>query len=65
MCIRDRLNNDETYRAQGIFGQGIYIKPQSNLVIVVLSAWPVAAAGGTTYNAHRNALYNAVDALLQ
>jgi CubicO group peptidase (beta-lactamase class C family) len=59
------LNNDETYRAQGIFGQGIYVKPQSNLVIVVLSAWPVAAAGGTTYNAHRNAFYDAVDAMLQ
>ena len=59
------LNNDETYRAQGIFGQGIYVKPYSNLVIVVLSAWPVAAAGGTTYNAHRNAFYDAVDAMLK
>ena len=59
------LNNDETYRAQGIFGQGIYVKPQSSLVIVVLSAWPVAAAGGTTYNAHRNAFYDAVDAMLK
>ncbi len=59
------LNNDETYRAQGIFGQGIYVKPHSNLVIVVLSAWPVAAAGGTTYNAHRNAFYDSVDAMLK
>ncbi|MFL2838365.1 MAG: serine hydrolase domain-containing protein [Pseudohongiellaceae bacterium] len=59
------LNNDETYRAQGIFGQGIYVKPESDLVIVVLSAWPVAAAGGTVYNAHRNAFYDAVDAALK
>ncbi len=59
------LNNDETYRAQGIFGQGIYVKPESNLVIVVLSAWPVAASGGSIYNAHRNAFYDAVDAMLQ
>ena len=58
-------NNDETYRAQGIFGQGIYVKPESDLVIVVLSAWPVAAAGGTVYNAHRNAFYDAVDAALK
>ncbi len=59
------LNNDETYRAQGIFGQGIYVKPSSDLVIVVLSAWPVAASGGSIYNAHRNAFYDAVDAMLQ
>lgn len=59
------LNNDETYRAQGIFGQGIYVKPESDLVIVVLSAWPVAASGGSIYNAHRNAFYDAVDAMLQ
>ena len=59
------LNNDATYRAQGIFGQGIYVKPESNLVIVVLSAWPVAAAGGSIYNAHRNAFYDAVDEMLQ
>lgn len=59
------LNNDDTYRAQGIFGQGIYVKPESDLVIVVLSAWPVAASGGTVYNAHRNAFYDAVDELLE
>lgn len=58
------LNNDNTYRAQGIFGQGIYVKPESDLVIVVLSAWPVAASGGSVYNAHRNAFYDAVDAYL-
>ncbi|MFK7865608.1 MAG: serine hydrolase domain-containing protein [Pseudohongiellaceae bacterium] len=55
------LNNDNTYRAQGIFGQGIYVKPESNLVIAVISAWPVAASGGSVYNAHRNAFYDAVD----
>ena len=59
------LNNDRTYRAQGIFGQGIYVKPESNLVIAVISAWPVAASGGSVYNAHRNALYDAVDAVLK
>lgn len=58
------LNNDNTYRAQGIFGQGIYVKPESNLVIAVLSAWPVAASGGSVYNAHRNAFYDAVGAYL-
>ncbi|MCY4356936.1 MAG: serine hydrolase [Gammaproteobacteria bacterium] len=59
------LNNDDSYRAQGIFGQGIYVKPESELVIVVLSAWPVAAAGGSIYNEHRNAFYDAVEAILQ
>lgn len=58
------LNNDNTYRAQGIFGQGIYVKPENNLVIAVLSAWPVAASGGSVFNAHRNAFYDAVDAYL-
>jgi len=59
------LNNDRTYRAQGIFGQGIYVKPESDLVIAVISAWPVAASGGSIYNAHRNALYDAVDSMLK
>jgi CubicO group peptidase (beta-lactamase class C family) len=53
-----------TYDARGIFGQGIHINPRTNLVIVVLSAWTHAAAGGTESQAHRVAMYNAIDRAL-
>ncbi len=33
------LNPDGTYSASGIFGQGIYVAPEQNLVIAVHSAW--------------------------
>ena len=54
-----------TYDARGIFGQGIHINPHSNTVIVVLSAWTHAAAGGSESQAHRVAMYNAIDKALE
>ncbi len=33
------LNEDGTYEASGIFGQGIHVVPEKNLVIAVHSAW--------------------------
>jgi len=53
------LEGDGVYRATGIFGQGIYINPASELVIVVLSAWTTAT--GRDYSQHRNALFRAID----
>ncbi len=32
----------KAYRASGIFGQGIWIDPELNLVVVTQSAWPGA-----------------------
>lgn len=54
-----------TYDARGIFGQGIHINPHTNTVIVVLSAWTHAAAGGSVSQAHRVAMYNAIDKMLE
>jgi CubicO group peptidase (beta-lactamase class C family) len=54
------LSGDGTYNARGIFGQAIHINPAENLVVVVLSAWSHAAAGGTVSEAHRMALYQAL-----
>jgi CubicO group peptidase (beta-lactamase class C family) len=56
------LNGEGVFRASGIYGQGIYINPSNDLVIVVLSAWPAATGG--SYSQHRGALFSAVDALL-
>jgi CubicO group peptidase (beta-lactamase class C family) len=36
------LEGDGVFRASGIFGQGIYFNPASNLTIVVQGAWPQA-----------------------
>lgn len=57
-------DGNPTYDARGIFGQGIHINPETNLVIVVLSAWTHAAAGGSVSQAHRVAMYNAIDRAL-
>lgn len=54
------LSGDGTFNARGIFGQAIHINPAENLVVVVLSAWSHAAAGGTVSEAHRMALYSAL-----
>lgn len=54
------LSGDGTFNARGIFGQAIHINPAENLVVVVLSAWSHAAAGGTVSEAHRMALYAAL-----
>ena len=56
------LQGDGIYRASGIFGQGIYINPEQDLVIAVLSAWTTAT--GSEYSAHRNGFFQAVDAML-
>ena len=58
------LPGDGSYDARGIYGQGIHINPETNLVIVVLSAWEHAAAGGTVSQAHRVAMYQAIDEAL-
>jgi len=50
----------KAYRAAGIFGQGIWIDPDINLVVVTQSAWPGATdvPAGTA----RQALINAITA---
>lgn len=52
------LNGDGSYRASGIFGQGIYFNPAEDLIIVVQGAWPRAT--DPVLAAHRDALFNAV-----
>lgn len=39
------LNQPGTFEASGVFGQGIYIDPEKNLVIAVHSAWEHAGRG--------------------
>jgi len=56
------LEADGVYRASGIFGQGIYINPANNLVVVALSAWRTAQ--GAEYSAHRDAVFRAIDEML-
>jgi CubicO group peptidase (beta-lactamase class C family) len=58
------INNDGSYDARGIFGQGIHIDPKRRLVVVVLAAWPAVfdmdhAKGRTTF---MDAVTAAVDA---
>lgn len=55
------LEGKGVYRAAGIFGQGIYINPRSNLVIVTLGAWNTAV--GREYGQHRDGFFEAVDQL--
>jgi len=50
------------FQAIGIYGQGIYINPETETVIAVLSAWTTAT--GREYSAHRAALYRAFDEIL-
>ncbi|MDO8907851.1 MAG: serine hydrolase domain-containing protein [Pseudohongiella sp.] len=54
------LNGDGTYRASGIFGQGIYFNPAEDLIIVVQGAWPQAT--GARFATHRDALFKAIEA---
>lgn len=53
------LNDNGTFRASGIYGQGIYFNPANKLAIVVLSAW--TAASDREASAHRTALFAAID----
>lgn len=57
------LDGEGIFRASGIYGQGIYFNPASDLVIVVLSAWPVASGGD--FGSHRNAVFREIDRFLQ
>lgn len=52
------LNGDGSYRASGIFGQGIYFNPAEDLIIVVQGAWPRAT--DPVFAAHRDAMFAAV-----
>jgi CubicO group peptidase (beta-lactamase class C family) len=54
-------NNDGSYAAQGIFGQGIFIDPKRKLVIASNSNWP-KATDYATVGAQREAFYRAVQA---
>jgi CubicO group peptidase (beta-lactamase class C family) len=51
--------DDGSFAAQGIFGQGIYIDPNRNLVIASNSNWP-RATHYETVGAQREAFYQAV-----
>lgn len=57
------LNGDGTYRASGIFGQGIYFNPADDLIIVVQGAWPQAT--GAALAGHRDGLFRAVENMLK
>lgn len=54
-------NNDGTFAAQGIFGQGIFIDPKRKLVIASNSNWP-KATDAATVGQQREAFYRAVQA---
>lgn len=53
------LEEEGVFRASGIYGQGIYINPANNLVVVALSAWRTAQ--GAEYAAHRDGVFRAID----
>jgi CubicO group peptidase (beta-lactamase class C family) len=53
------LNDNGTFRASGIYGQGIYFNPVNKLAIVVLSAW--TAASDRDASTHRTAAFAAID----
>ncbi len=57
------LNDNDTFRASGIYGQGIYFNPETRLAIVVTSAWTAASVRENAM--HRNAVFNAVDGFLR
>lgn len=56
------LTDGPMYSAQGIFGQGIYINPETNLVVAVHSAWP--AADEPAAWARLEQMFNAIDGAL-
>jgi CubicO group peptidase (beta-lactamase class C family) len=58
------LFDDNSYSAAGIFGQGIYINPDTGVVIAINSAWDVATSDRNV--ALKLAMYFAIDeAVLQ
>lgn len=54
------LTNGPAYRASGIFGQGIWLNPDKDLVIVTLSAWP--GATDELFGQRRQLMINAIEA---
>ena len=57
--------DDGSYAAQGIFGQGIFIDPKRKLVIASNSNWPQATdRQGGDQSAQRREFYKAVQAAL-
>lgn len=54
------LTNGPAYRASGIFGQGIWLNPEKDLVIVALSAWP--GATDNLFGQRRQLMINAIEA---
>jgi CubicO group peptidase (beta-lactamase class C family) len=52
-------NDDGSFAAQGIFGQGIFIDPKRQLIIASNSNWP-SAVGPDTVGAMREAFYKSV-----
>ena len=52
--------DDGSVAARGIFGQGIFIDPKRQLVIVTNSDWDKAGAAGNPQSAAREAFYQAV-----
>ncbi|MEP6786248.1 MAG: serine hydrolase domain-containing protein [Sphingomonadales bacterium] len=54
-------NDDGSYAAQGIFGQGIFIDPKRRLVIATNGNWP-KATDPETVGAERERFYKAVQA---
>lgn len=56
-------NDDGSYAAQGIFGQGIFIDPKRRLVIATNGNWP-KATDPETVGAERERFYDAVQAAI-
>ncbi len=54
------LEDNQDFRAAGIFGQGIYVSPESHLVIAMHGLWP--AAVDETLSEKRRALIEAIKA---
>ncbi|MEM7280673.1 MAG: serine hydrolase [Pseudomonadota bacterium] len=52
------------FAARGIFGQGIYIDPQRNLIIATNSSWSTALGNDGQENPKREAFYQAVVAAI-
>jgi CubicO group peptidase (beta-lactamase class C family) len=55
-------NDDGSFAAQGIFGQGIFIDPSRKLVIATNGNWPKASYNGESLGADRERFYKMVQA---
>ena len=52
--------DDGSFSARGIFGQGVFIDPKRQLVIVTLSDWAKAGAANNPQSQQREAMYKTV-----